>query len=80
VLAIRYYRLKLGLSQTALGRLAGVEKAAICHIETGRRRPNDRLLEKLATALGVSPAFTLLRPVVVHQDAVFQDSAERVEV
>jgi transcriptional regulator with XRE-family HTH domain len=80
VLAIRFYRLKRGWSQDTLGALAGVGKERICNIELGNHTPNDALLAKLALALDVAPAFTLLRPVVIHNtiDAVFTDTGEQV--
>lgn len=74
VLAITYHRQRLGWSQADLGNRVGQCQPVICDIELGKRNPNDELLAKLASALGVSPAYTLLRPVVI----VIKDSAERV--
>ncbi len=80
MLAIQYYRLKLGLSQETLASLVKVSQPRICNIETGRLRPSDDLLNRLAVALGVSPAVTLLRPVVVQvqEQVFFQDTDEQV--
>ena len=80
MLACRFYRLRRGWTQGTLGRLAGVDKACICNIELGNQKPNDELLAKLAAALDISPAFTLLRPVVIRNtfDAVFTDTNEQV--
>lgn len=54
---IRQLRLSKGLSQEALGEMVGVKKAAINKYETGRVVNIKRTtLQKLADALGVSPA------------------------
>lgn len=74
MIALRYYRLKLGLTQATLGHAAGVDKGYICHIERGRLKPSERMLTRLAAALGVTPAFTLLRPIEdIHEQLVFKD-------
>jgi transcriptional regulator with XRE-family HTH domain len=74
LLALRYYRLKLGKTQTELGRAVGIDSSRICDFEHGRRTPNDSQLHRLATALGVSPAFMLLRHVeVTREDIAFRD-------
>ena len=54
---IRKLRIEKGLSQEALGQLAGVQRAAINKYEKGRVVNIKRsTLQKLADALGVSPA------------------------
>jgi transcriptional regulator with XRE-family HTH domain len=54
---IRNLRLEKGLSQEALGNLVGVQKSAINKYEKGRVVNIKRsTLQKLADALGVSPA------------------------
>jgi transcriptional regulator with XRE-family HTH domain len=63
VRGITFYRRQRRLTQTELADLVGVRQPYICAIETGRANPSDRLLEKLAHALGVTPAISLLRPV-----------------
>ena len=78
MLAIRYYRLKRGWSQETLAGLVRVSQPRICNIETGRLKPSDELLDRLAVVLGVSPAVTLLRPVVVQERVFFQGSDEQV--
>lgn len=75
MLAIQYYRQKRGWSQSTLARLAKVSQPRISNIERGRHKPNDVLLNRLAGALGVAPAFSLLRPVTVEERVVFTDSA-----
>lgn len=54
---IKHLRLSKGLSQEALGDLVGVKKAVISKYETGRVVNIKRsTLQRLADALGVSPA------------------------
>jgi transcriptional regulator with XRE-family HTH domain len=78
VLALQYFRHKRGWSQTTLAGLVNSYQPTISNIEQGQLKPCDALLDALADVLGVSPSFTLLRPVVVHEQAVFADSDERV--
>lgn len=52
---IRYYRKQQGLSQKALGELAGgIHEVTIRKYETGRRNPKPEQLKKIAGALGIS--------------------------
>lgn len=44
-----------GLTQAELGRRVGVSEAAIRAYETGKRRPKQAHLERIADALGVRP-------------------------
>jgi transcriptional regulator with XRE-family HTH domain len=68
VLALRYHRLGKKLSQRDLGDLAGgISQARVSNYETGRLTPSDETLARLAEVLGVSPAFTLLLPVEMHE-------------
>ena len=68
MLAIRYYRLQRGLSQTALAHIVGTTQATISLIEVGLLSPDDRLLAGLAGALRVAPAFVLLKPISAEGD------------
>ena len=77
MLAVQYYRLKRGWSQKGLADRAQTNQPRISNIELGRLKPSDHLLENLAVALGVSPAFNLLRPVIVHEQVAFQGSSEQ---
>lgn len=54
--SIRYYREKVGLSQAELARRVGMAKPQLCVIEQGRYRPRPVTLERIARALGVTPA------------------------
>lgn len=61
--ALRHYRRQRGWSQRTLADLAGTRQASISDIELGNTRPSDDLLNRIASALEVSPAFLLLRPL-----------------
>ena len=67
-LALRDYRLQRELSQATLGVLVGKPQSTICRFEQGLLRPNDAMLARLAAVLGVSPAYVLLQPVVLHDE------------
>ena len=49
------------LSQADLARRAGIQPSALCHFETGRRRPSFDNLRRLADALGVTADYLLGR-------------------
>lgn len=50
---LRYWRHRRALSQAALAELAGVSVVAVTGWETGKRRPTQATLHKLAGALAV---------------------------
>ena len=50
---VKNYRLKYGYSQSTLGKLSGVSKAAISKIEIGCANP------RLSTLIGLSNAFNI---------------------
>jgi transcriptional regulator with XRE-family HTH domain len=59
-LQIRTLRDQQGLTQAELAAAAGVSRATINRIETGRSRTVDLdMLEKVARALGVAPQLLL---------------------
>lgn len=45
-----------GITQEALSRMSGVSRVTIARLETQKRSPTLRTLEKLAKALGVTVA------------------------
>jgi transcriptional regulator with XRE-family HTH domain len=67
-LALRDYRRKRGWSQDALGVLVGKPQPTISRYEHGLLRPSDAMLARLAAVLGVSLAYVLLQPVVLHDE------------
>ncbi|BCV20347.1 helix-turn-helix domain-containing protein [Moorella sp. Hama-1] len=56
MLRLKEMRLKAKLSQQELAKRAGIGQSTIHYIETGRKSPTYKVLEKLATALDVSVA------------------------
>jgi putative transcriptional regulator len=53
---LKELREKRGLSQQALGELAGVRQATVSELERGLKKQIDlRILGRLCAALGVSP-------------------------
>ena len=53
---LRPARQRLGLTQRQLASLAGLGQGTICKLETLQRGAYPQTLQKLASALGVSPA------------------------
>jgi len=62
---VRRLRVAIGLTQPQLADRVGVTLFEICRWETARMQPQARVLQKLAKALGVSPA----RLVAVYKPA-----------
>lgn len=60
-----FRRQELGLSRSALARLADLNQVTVGAIESGRLKPYDGQLQKIARVLGVSAdlAHTLLEEV-----------------
>lgn len=57
---VRELRLERGLSQEALGELAGLDRTYVSSAEAGRRNVTIATIYKLAAALGVEPAALLV--------------------
>jgi transcriptional regulator with XRE-family HTH domain len=53
---LRAARDQRGLSQEALAQRAGMDPAEIRRLESARRDPGIRVLTRLASGLGISPA------------------------
>ena len=60
---LRPARQRLGLTQRQLAARAGTGQQTICKLETLRRGAYPRTLQKLAAALGVTPADLVLECV-----------------
>ena len=61
-LRVKELREAKGLSQQALGELAGVRQATISEIESGKKQRVDLgILERLASALDVEPGRLIAR-------------------
>lgn len=74
-LAFRHYRIKSGLSQSALAALIPTSQRTISLIEQGYLSPNERMLNEIAAVLGVTPAFLLLEPVTPIEGLRIERSA-----
>ena len=68
---LRRLRTRQGLSLERLAKLAGVSRAMLSQIETGKSAPTINLLWKISTALGV-PFATLLDNQKVHGPVVLR--------
>ena len=53
---IKKGRQRLGISQEELAKRAGIPQSHVCRLETGKHAPTYRTIEKLAQALGITPA------------------------
>ncbi len=53
--SVRRYRQSLGLSQEALADKANIHRTYIGGIERGERNPTLTMIQRIASALGVSP-------------------------
>lgn len=52
---LKYYRMKLGLTQTELAKKAGINRSYLASIESGTQHNTSiKTVEKLAIALGVA--------------------------
>lgn len=49
-------RRRLGVTQEALARMAGLHRSEIQKLEAGRRDPRLRTIVRVADALGIDPA------------------------
>ncbi len=57
---VRQSRIQRGLSQEALGEVAGMYQSTIARIERGLRNPRMKTIQRLATALDVSPIWLMI--------------------
>lgn len=72
---LRELRKKCGYTQEELGRLLGVQKAAVCKYENGRCSIPQEILLKLCDILGVSADYLLCRSNEDFSVSVLQDLA-----
>ena len=59
--AMKYRRLKLGLSQKEVANLTNMTRANYAHIERGRHEPNIKQMEDIATVLKVEPTLDFFK-------------------
>ena len=58
---IRKLRKSRDMTQEELASLLGISKIHLCSIETGKKDPSLRLLEKIADSLNVDPSFLVTK-------------------
>ena len=56
---VRHWRIAAGLTQTALAKRSGMNRAYLSRLESGRRNPTLATLERLAKTLKVTPGYFL---------------------
>lgn len=71
---IRYYRLKKGISRSALASCCGLSAMAISNYESGERRPSMEIIKKIAEALDVKISDLLMQR---NENLIFQHSEFR---
>lgn len=54
--AITHFREKANLSKRRLAEMIGVDQSYLTHLESGRRLPSIPTVERIAEAVGASPA------------------------
>ncbi len=70
---IRIRREELKLSQSRLAEVARVTPAAISQIESGKRMPSTRVLQKISTALKISPQYLLSEKELPNLEDILED-------
>lgn len=53
---IKYHRSQLALTQEELAKIADINRSYLAGIESGQRNTSIKTVEKIAIALGVTPA------------------------
>lgn len=53
---IKYHRSRLALTQEELAKIADINRSYLAGIESGQRNTSIKTVEKIAIALGVTPA------------------------
>ena len=69
-----------GISQQQLATKAGLSKALITHIETGKRYPSDKALQKIIEALEITEDEILTEEVKNEYIKKFAEEAKPSEV
>ena len=67
---IRYFRVKLGLSQIQLAADSNIDTSYISRLERGLENPTIRTLDRIAKALGVSTVFVGVRGLAGADDVL----------
>jgi transcriptional regulator with XRE-family HTH domain len=77
---IQEIREKKGISQQQLAEKANLSKALITHIETGKRYPSDKAIDKIKKALEITEEDIFTEEVKAAALKIMQDKAKPSEV
>lgn len=64
---LRFFRVKQGLTQQKLAKLANISHQSVSHMELGKRKPNPEWIPKLAAALDIDPIILSYTDYTVEQ-------------
>lgn len=67
--AIRSFRMKMGISQEALGYKAGLHRTYVSDVERGQRNPTAVTLLQLARTMGTTPSEILRKAEDIHDQS-----------
>ena len=76
---VKYYREKLGISQTQLSIFCGCGTGTIGGIESGKAKPSFDMMIKIAQALKVTPADLFIRDISKSKTELKQDLKQQFE-
>ena len=76
---VKYYREKLGISQTQLSILCDCGTGTIGGIESGKAKPSFDMMIKIAQALKVTPADLFIRDISKSKTELKQELKQQFE-
>ena len=76
---VKYYREKLGISQTQLSIICDCGSGTIGGIESGKAKPSFDMMIKIAQALKVTPADLFIRDISKSKTELKQDLKQQFE-
>ena len=76
---VKYYREKLGISQTQLSIFCGCGTGTIGGIESGKAKPSFDMMIKIAQALKVTPADLFIRDISKSKTELKQELKQQFE-
>ena len=74
---LRRHRLAAGLSQEALADAAGLDRTYVSGVERGIRNPTVRVLQHIATAIGVRAVDLLVDEIAIQGSETTGSSRKR---
>ena len=76
---VKYYREKLGISQTQLSIICDCGSGTIGGIESGKAKPSFDMMIKIAQALKVTPADLFIRDISKSKTELKQELKQQFE-